>query len=245
LSKVERHMTSKTAESRYVVAVGPSACGKTKALDALIGENAIKYAKRVGYQDGLRQNHVDAFLRKKRSTVLTVEALLDVDARDTFAELITRVAHQKCDGKSVHHETRSFFEVPLALRPHINAVVMFRSASEDERRRVYRYFAQSIFADREQFDEALDALVGYDCLLMEKGENAVCIYNAKEGRRATIVATTAARPSTIAAAAASSSPSAAAASDAVQVSIAVQNQQEKKGEKPMGYRRWFWSMLGY
>ena len=215
--------------SRYTVAVGGAKCGQTVTLDSLIDGNAKKYAMRIGKTDGLRQNHVETFLKKKKCTTLTVEALLDVDARDTFTNLIVNVIEkQQHVGKHVHQETRSFFEVPQALRKHVSTVIVFKSANEDERRRIYRYFANQFFTKREDFDEVVNSLNGYDCLLMdlnaERGNKAE-IYNAKDG--------------------------------GVKRELAIGNivKVEKEGEKPVsqdesdkkpiGYKKWFWSLLGY
>lgn len=220
-------------KSRFVVAVGPAACGKSKALNSLIEENTAKYAMKVRYCEGLRQNHVDTLLKKKKCTTLTVESLLDVDARDTFTTLIKRLAVQKLDGKHVHQETRSFFEVPQPLRQHVGAVLMFRDTNEDERRRVFRYFANEFFAERSQFDDALNALAGYDCLLMDKQNNTVRIYNAN-------------RPTDVVLVALAKREAEAKEEEAKEKEAKPQAAENKEEPaKKMGYKRWFWSWLGY
>lgn len=221
--------SSSEKQSRFVVAVGPAACGKTTALNSLIEANAAKYAMKVRYCEGLRQNHVDTLLKKKKCTTLTVESLLDVDARDAFTSLIKRLAEQRLDGKHVHQETRSFFEVPQALRQHVGTVVMFRYADEDERRRVYRYFAQSFFAERSEFDAALDSLQKYDCLLMDKQSDTVRVYNANCPTEIMLVERRREKK------------------EEAETKEEVVKPEENKAEpaKKMGYKRWFWSWLGY
>lgn len=221
-----------------------------------------KFALRIPYTEGLREGRVEHFLSKKRCTAIIVEALLDVDAKDAFADMIKEVVQlQKHAGKHVFQETRSFFEVPRALRVHASAVLVFRSANDDERRRVYRSFANAFYAQREEFDAALDALQRYECLLLDKTSNRVCVFDAKQGvkqvrdvqvangeRNANDVKKENEEKHINVAANAKDTQQAETTltSENNKKPLAEIAQNAEKGEKkPLGYRKWFWSWFGY
>lgn len=118
----------------------------------------------------------------------------------------------------------------------MSAVIVFKSANEDERRRIYRYFASEFFAKREDFDEVLNSLASFDCLLMEKADSKggeASIYNASTGVKSVLPAAQVAKPE----------------EEKKQVEEVKkegeQTKEEEEKKKPIGYKKWFWSFLGY